>query len=169
MTKRTRYVAVHTDCGCLIGCGHKHNSIAKAAKCISVAGSYIVAVQGKQYRALTDAEEAEFLWRTGQTVRLLRDVRPARLKNPPWCPPGYLEEAQRFLEMEYSNALPIMRVPCGLTADLEYHIDTGRKVVTLLNPQMLTQHPLPLQAHILRERAFEQCGYKVEIRGTSIQ
>jgi hypothetical protein len=92
-----------------------------------------------------------------------------RPKNVPWCPSSYLEEAQRFLEMAYSDALPIMRVPCGLTADLEYHVDTGRKVVTLLNPQMLSQHPLPLQAHILRERAFEQCGYKVEIRGTSIQ
>jgi hypothetical protein len=74
-----------------------------------------------------------------------------------------------YEENAYSDPLPIVRFPCGLTADLEYHIDTGRKVVTLLNPQILTQHPFPLEAHILRERAFERCGYQVEIRGTSLQ
>lgn len=96
-------------------------------------------------------------------------IRLERPKNLSWCPQSYLDEVQSFLESTFLDPLPIVRFPCGLTADLEYHVDTARKVVTLLNPQVLTQHPQPLQAHLLRELAFERCGYKVEIRGSSLQ
>ncbi len=54
------YLAAWTDSGCLRGCDHEHQTVLEAVACISCAGGYVIAVENKVYRALNDAEEAEF-------------------------------------------------------------------------------------------------------------
>jgi hypothetical protein len=54
------YFAAWTDSGCLMGCDHEHETVISATNCISVAGSYVIAVENGEYRALHDREEAEF-------------------------------------------------------------------------------------------------------------
>jgi hypothetical protein len=56
----TFYFSAWTDSGCLLGCGHEHQTVTSAAACISCAGGYVIAVENGVKRALTDAEEAEF-------------------------------------------------------------------------------------------------------------
>jgi hypothetical protein len=56
----TYYFAAYTDSGCLLGCDHKHKTVVSATACISSAGGYVVAVQRRKLRELTDAEEDEF-------------------------------------------------------------------------------------------------------------
>jgi hypothetical protein len=62
---KTYYFGAHTDGGCLIGCDHKHKTLASAVACIDSAGSYVVAVEKrksgrKKNRELNTKEEAEF-------------------------------------------------------------------------------------------------------------
>jgi len=59
MSKR-HFVAVYTDSGCLCACDHKHQNVTTATACISQPGGYVVAVRGRKYFPLTDAERAEF-------------------------------------------------------------------------------------------------------------
>lgn len=59
MGKR-HFVAVYTDSGCTVGCGHTHQNVATATACVSQPGGYVVAVRRRRYLALTEAEEAEF-------------------------------------------------------------------------------------------------------------
>ena len=59
MGKRT-FVAVHTDCDCLLACNHKHLNVTTATACISAPGGYVVAVRRRKFLPLTAAEEAEF-------------------------------------------------------------------------------------------------------------
>jgi hypothetical protein len=59
MGKR-HFVAVHTDSGCLVACGHKHQNVATATACVSQPGGYVVAVRRRKYLPLTEAEDAEF-------------------------------------------------------------------------------------------------------------
>ena len=59
MGKR-HFVAVYTDSGCILACGHKHQNVATATACVSQPGGYIVAVRRRKYLPLTDSEEAEF-------------------------------------------------------------------------------------------------------------
>ena len=54
------YFAAWTDGGCLLGCGHEHQTVTSAVACITCAGGYVIAVEKRGLRALTDAEEAEF-------------------------------------------------------------------------------------------------------------
>ena len=54
------YLAAWTDSGCLRGCDHEHQTVPEAVACISCAGGYVIAVENKVFRALNDAEEAEF-------------------------------------------------------------------------------------------------------------
>lgn len=54
------YFAAFTDSACIIGCIHKHRTVAAATACISSAGGYVIAVENEECRALTDVEEAEF-------------------------------------------------------------------------------------------------------------
>jgi hypothetical protein len=54
------YFAAWTDSGCLLGCDHKHQTVSEAVACISCAGGYVIAVENRVLRALTDDEEAEF-------------------------------------------------------------------------------------------------------------
>ena len=58
--KNIYYHAAHTDSGCLMACGHEHRTVSAAAACISSAGGYVVAVENRELRALTDAEDLEF-------------------------------------------------------------------------------------------------------------
>ncbi len=59
MGKR-HFVAVYTDSGCIVGCGHTHQNVATATACVCQPGGYVVAVRRRRYLALTEAEEAEF-------------------------------------------------------------------------------------------------------------
>lgn len=54
------YFAAWTDGGCLLGCDHEHQTVTEAVGCTSCAGGYVIAVENNIYRALNDAEEAEF-------------------------------------------------------------------------------------------------------------
>jgi hypothetical protein len=54
------YSAVGTDSGFLLGCSHKHITVAEAASCIPCAGGYVVGVENDAMRSLTAEEEAEF-------------------------------------------------------------------------------------------------------------
>lgn len=54
------FVAVHTECGCIVGCNHKHKNVTTATACVSHPGGYVVAVRRRKYLQLTDTEEAEF-------------------------------------------------------------------------------------------------------------
>jgi hypothetical protein len=58
--KKLHYFAASTDSGCLLGCEHEHQTVTSATACISTAGGYVVGVENDKYRALNDAEEAEF-------------------------------------------------------------------------------------------------------------
>jgi len=58
--KKLHYFAASTDSGCLLDCEHEHQTVTSAAACISTARGYVVAVENDKYRALNDAEEAEF-------------------------------------------------------------------------------------------------------------
>ncbi len=57
---KVHYVAQCYDSGWYHQCGHEHSTVISAANCISLAGSYVVAVQGGEKRALTNAEEVKF-------------------------------------------------------------------------------------------------------------
>jgi hypothetical protein len=59
MAKR-HYVAVHTECNCILGCTHKHQNVTTATACISEPGGYVLAVQQRKHLPLTDSEEKEF-------------------------------------------------------------------------------------------------------------
>jgi hypothetical protein len=54
------YFAAWTDSDCLCGCDHEHQTVSEAMGCISCAGGYVIAVENNVYRALNNAEEAEF-------------------------------------------------------------------------------------------------------------
>jgi hypothetical protein len=56
----TYYFAAWTDSGFLLGCDHEHQTVSEAAGCISSAGGYVIAVENRALRALTNDEEAEF-------------------------------------------------------------------------------------------------------------
>ena len=58
--KSIYYFAAWTDSECLLGCDHEHQTVTEAVACISCAGGYVIAVENKVLRALTDDEEAEF-------------------------------------------------------------------------------------------------------------
>jgi hypothetical protein len=56
------YFAAWTNSGCLCGCDHNHPTVVSAVVCAQSAGagSYVVAVEDRQYRALDKKEEREF-------------------------------------------------------------------------------------------------------------
>ena len=54
------YFAAYTDSGCLIGCDHEHATVTSAANCLTVAGSYVIAVENGELRELNRGEELEF-------------------------------------------------------------------------------------------------------------
>ncbi len=57
------YFAAWTDSGFLLGCDHEHQTVKDAVDCFDSAahaGSWVIAVENKALRALTDDEEAEF-------------------------------------------------------------------------------------------------------------
>lgn len=54
------YFAAWTDSGCLCGCAHEHATVISAVACISCAGGYVIAVENKEYRQLTEKEEKVF-------------------------------------------------------------------------------------------------------------
>jgi len=54
------YFAAWTECGCLLGCSHEHETIMEADSCIPWAGGYVVAVENGVVRSLTGEEESEF-------------------------------------------------------------------------------------------------------------
>jgi len=56
------YFCAWTDSGCLCGCEHFHLTVASAVACSSSAqaGSYVIAVEKGEYRALNTTEEAEY-------------------------------------------------------------------------------------------------------------
>jgi hypothetical protein len=54
------YFAAWTDSGFLLGCDHEHATVPEAVACISCAGGYVIAMENRVLRALTDDEEAEF-------------------------------------------------------------------------------------------------------------
>ena len=56
------YFCAWTDSGCLCGCDHFHLTVASAVacSCSAYAGSYVVAVEKREYRALNAKEEVEF-------------------------------------------------------------------------------------------------------------
>jgi hypothetical protein len=56
----TYYFAAWTECGCLLGCEHKHKTVTEAVNCIPRAGGYLVAVQNGLHRALNGQEEREY-------------------------------------------------------------------------------------------------------------
>ena len=55
-----RYCAAWTECGCLVTCGHSHESVGEAVACIQCAGGYVVAVDAGTMSSLNNAEEVEF-------------------------------------------------------------------------------------------------------------
>jgi len=62
---KTYYFAAHTEGECLIGCEHKHKTLASAVACVDSAGGYVVAVEKRKSRRakereLNTKEEAEF-------------------------------------------------------------------------------------------------------------
>jgi hypothetical protein len=54
------YSAAWIDSGCLLGCGHEHETLMEAASCIPCAGGYVVGIEGGVMRSLSTEEEAEF-------------------------------------------------------------------------------------------------------------
>src|ERR1017187_5775436 len=54
------YFAAWTDSGFLLGCDYEHQTVPEAVACISCAGGYVIAVENRVLRTLTDDEEAEF-------------------------------------------------------------------------------------------------------------
>ena len=56
------YFCAWTDSGCLCGCQHLHLTVASAVACSSSApaGSYVIAVDQGEYRALNTQEETEY-------------------------------------------------------------------------------------------------------------
>src|SRR5215469_3213127 len=56
----TRYSAAWLECGCLLTCGHAHESVGGAVACIRIAGAYVVAVDFGTMRSLDKAEEAQY-------------------------------------------------------------------------------------------------------------
>ncbi|HYL12144.1 MAG TPA: hypothetical protein VEV41_03865, partial [Terriglobales bacterium] len=54
------YFAAWTDSNCLLGCDHHHETVISAVACCVLAGSYVIAVENGDLRALNDQEEAEF-------------------------------------------------------------------------------------------------------------
>lgn len=56
----TYYFAAWTECGCLLGCEHKHKTVTEAVHCISQAGGYVVAVENGLHRPLNGQEEREY-------------------------------------------------------------------------------------------------------------
>lgn len=59
MGKR-HFVAVFTECNCILACSHKHPNVTTATACISQPGGYVVAVRRRKLLPLTAPEEAEF-------------------------------------------------------------------------------------------------------------
>jgi hypothetical protein len=59
--KSTYYSAAWTDSGCLLGCGHEHETLVEAASCIPCAGGFVVGIENGVVRSLrTEEEESEF-------------------------------------------------------------------------------------------------------------
>lgn len=56
----TRYCAAGLECGCLVTCGHSHESVGEAVACIRTAGAYVVAVHFGTMRSLNQLEEGQF-------------------------------------------------------------------------------------------------------------
>ena len=56
------YFCAWTDSGCLCGCEDFHLTVASVVACSSSAqaGSYVIAVEQGEYRALNTKEEAEY-------------------------------------------------------------------------------------------------------------
>jgi hypothetical protein len=54
------YHAACTEGECLLVCSHEHQTVIAATACISWAGGYVVGVENRTIRVLTDEEEAEF-------------------------------------------------------------------------------------------------------------
>jgi hypothetical protein len=58
--KSTYYSAAWTDSGCLLDCGHEHETLVDAASCIPCAGGYVVGIENGVMRSLRTEEESEF-------------------------------------------------------------------------------------------------------------
>jgi hypothetical protein len=71
---RTCYSAAGTECDSLITCCHRHRTIAAATACIRGAAAYIVAVEGRTMRCLTEEEEAKF--QQGVQARCAKAAQP---------------------------------------------------------------------------------------------
>jgi hypothetical protein len=61
------YFAAWMDSGFLLGCDHEHQTVPEAVACISCTGGYVIAVENRVLRALTDDEEAEFQRASGKS------------------------------------------------------------------------------------------------------
>ena len=48
------YFAAWTDSGCLMGCDHEHATVVSAVACLSVPGGFVMAVEHRETRALTE-------------------------------------------------------------------------------------------------------------------
>jgi hypothetical protein len=57
--KSTYYSAAWTDSGCLLSCGHEHETLVEAASCIPCAGGYVVGIENGVMRSLRTEEESE--------------------------------------------------------------------------------------------------------------
>jgi hypothetical protein len=58
--KSTYYSAAWTDSGCLLSCGHEHETLVEAASCIPCARGYVVGIENGVMRSLRTEEESEF-------------------------------------------------------------------------------------------------------------
>lgn len=92
--RSTHYSAAWTDSGCLLDCGHEHETLADAASCIPSAGGYVVGIENGVMRSLRTEEESEFqsvihgtsssISGTGEVVRFSSEEWAA-LKQQKWA------------------------------------------------------------------------------------
>jgi hypothetical protein len=54
------YSAAWIDSGCLLACGHEHETLMEAASCIPCAGGYVVGIENGVMCSLSTEEETEF-------------------------------------------------------------------------------------------------------------
>lgn len=65
----SRYCAAWLECGCLVTCGHSHESVGDAVACIRNACACVVAVHFGTMQSLNHAEEAQFQFAIHNTRR----------------------------------------------------------------------------------------------------
>lgn len=147
----TRYCAAWLECGCLLTCGHGHESVRGAIACRQNAGAYVVAIEFQTMRSLDKREEAQYQWAAHDTRRFPGVSDSPAIRSPESIDLRYAVMTRIRVAGEWSWTT---WMGFATSADAAAHAREGDKVVRFRSAewhQLRRQTMVPAPSHAGRD------------------